>query len=356
MEYRTLLNPMYILFVLYLYFKDRKRKKRELLIFGEVIKDGYYNFIITLLIGAFFGIVTSYIFSFLRINLSYYIMFSYVLCTILGILNYRFMCISYGGGIISTILLINSNLEAINILYLIAVTHFIEGILILFDGKRNRNPLYFQIENNVVGGFLIEALWILPILIKINNVLVLLPIFTGYKDVVIDKKIEGKINKSSLLTIIYSITLFVLTVVSINLNIKGVYILTALYSIIGHELIFQLNKENNYELNIKKPNGVEVLDILDSKLPIKQKDIIVRVNNKKVNCIKDIKKILIKDGYYFSLLYINGEGKYKRLIINTNKLNIIPTINNPKYISRVLTGNSIVSSIRRRKFVNRNIN
>lgn len=101
------------------------------------------------------------------------------------IFNPRFICFSYSGaalGIISLILLnmaklLNMpqlnfvNIDIPALMSMVAILHLVEGILVMIDGDRGYVPVFTNRDDKIIGGFVLQRYWILPIafMLMLNN-------------------------------------------------------------------------------------------------------------------------------------------------------------------------------------------
>ena len=46
---------------------------------------------------------------------------------------------------------------------MIAVLHFVEGLLVITDGSRGTVPVFSKREDKIIGGFIMKRYWALPI-------------------------------------------------------------------------------------------------------------------------------------------------------------------------------------------------
>lgn len=102
------------------------------------------------------------------------------------LINPRYVCLSYSGGILSLFVLILSFLyekgiivqgsmlssiyDAMNfdipaLMAIIAIMHFMESLLMWIDGKRGAVPVFMRQDDEVVGAFVMQRFWIIPIIL-----------------------------------------------------------------------------------------------------------------------------------------------------------------------------------------------
>lgn len=283
----------------------------------------------------------------------------------------HFICLSYSGGIISLLSLILSflnfrgivnisqipilrsflNIDVTAILILVALLHLVESILMYFDGARFPVPMFFKKNNKIVGGFLLTRFWIIPLMILIllsltpvggdtiptpdwwplikpdgmpkdlqDAVFSLTPLFAilGYGDFTISRLPKQKVKESSLNLFIFSITLFILVVLSMKIYVFK-YI-AAIFSPVFHELIIVLNRKKEKTLDSLWENtydGIKILDVVPNspaeKMGIETGDKIIAINNRRVNTLYDAKIVLDEADRYLWIDVVKIDGKVKSL-------------------------------------------
>lgn len=282
------------------------------------------------------AIIASLLIKYLKIKIDIYILFMYIISLILSRINSRFICIAYGGSILSIIFLLINNIDnSIYILYLIAIFHLIEGLLIYIDSYRNRNPIYLEKKGEIRAGYYFDLIWMLPIITNIDGYFVFLPLVLGYRNLISSGKVKKRTNKYAISSILYGCS-NILFIYFVHTN-KILLFVLSIYSIIAHELIIKLNTKNYTDNRyLCSKIGVTVLDVINENSLLHPLDIIIEINNHKVDDINDIKRIISKDGKYYHIKYIDANSKIRKISINSYKLNIVPLINNPPIITNYI--------------------
>ncbi|NLG85244.1 MAG: PDZ domain-containing protein [Firmicutes bacterium] len=95
--------------------------------------------------------------------------FAYILpvALLLMLLDMRYLCLAYAGGILSLLHLIFRwpSIHLPNLLALVAALHLTESIMIAVDGHERALPAYFRLRNRgTVGGYLLQRVWPMPLL------------------------------------------------------------------------------------------------------------------------------------------------------------------------------------------------
>ena len=227
--------------------------------------------------------------------------FAYVffLALFLMLLDLRYLCFAYAGGLLSLFSLITGlpKLHIPSLLALVAVLHITESLLILIDGDRRALPVYFQRPEGTVGGYLLQRVWPMPLIclgmamitpqdsvVYFNNPswwpliplaaakssvsnLVFLPLSAavalGYGDLAMTTTPRRKAVRTAGLLGLYSLILLALAVAAARL--PGFAWVAALFAPLGHELV--LFTARRMELHgrpafAQAENGVTILAIL----------------------------------------------------------------------------------------------
>ncbi|MCL0106633.1 PDZ domain-containing protein, partial [Peptococcaceae bacterium] len=173
-------------FVAFQYMRMSKFKE-------QLFKTSVSRWLSTTLQATGYGVVGGFIGSFIMIFLGLTLsgmglIYIWPLALLLMIINPRFICFAYAGGILSLTNLLFGwpPIEVSQILALVAILHLVESILIYYNGHANAVPIYAKIEydkgnsdlqtrssyitageNKLVGGFLLQRFWPIPLAVLI---------------------------------------------------------------------------------------------------------------------------------------------------------------------------------------------
>ncbi|GAV22817.1 PDZ domain-containing protein [Carboxydothermus pertinax] len=233
------------------------------------------------------------------------------------LINPRFLCFSYAGGVVSLAYLIFGfpKVNVAQIAALVGVLHLVESVLISIGGHLGARPEYFKIKTGqIVGGFVLQRFWPIPLaalvvvtqlpqttggiqmpdwwpLIKSsettpNLMYSLIPVVAGlgYGDMVITRYPEEKSKLSAMYLGAYSIILIFLAMLSMKFTVISWF--AALFMPLGHEAVIYWGRklEEGRPLFVNPENGVGVMvlgvnpgSIADSA-GLKTGDVILTVN------------------------------------------------------------------------------
>ncbi len=333
---------IWILMAFGFYMKNKRITLMEKLIMG---KNSFSTFELTvsqIVMGIFGGVLASIILTFLGVSFyeSSNIFLIFILSVGLIFINPKLGAFSYSGTILGLIsillyflaLALNKpslnvmNLDITNLIIVIAVMHFVEGLLVILDGKRGAIPVFSGRDKKIIGGFAYARQWILPMIILLmvqasnadlmtgnaintpqwwplvnhdENIVLFatmvigaLPIFSGlnYKAATFTMSKSKKPIISGLLMCVYSI--FVISLARFGNMNKFLDMILLLLIPIAHEVIDRIEK--TLELKgkpkyVSSEDGVCVLDVAPNstakEMGLCPGDIILAVNEEKV--IKD---------------------------------------------------------------------
>ncbi|MDD2554559.1 MAG: PDZ domain-containing protein, partial [Desulfotomaculaceae bacterium] len=308
-----------VVFVLIAVQYNRMEKLREDF-FGMKTRRTRTDILVSTGYGLLGGLAGSCLLVFIGLTISGDLYYLWPVAILLMLINIRFLCFAYAGGILalSSLLLGFPQISVPQILALVAILHMVESFLILASGHLGAVPAYVKgPEGNVVGGFTLQKFWPIPIvalavlaggtvergvempawwpLIKPvvagdpqNFIYALLPLVAGlgYADIAIARSPVEKSRLSALFLGIYSLTLLVLAVLAGQSRIVAFF--AALLSPLGHEAVIYIGKKIELKgkpLYVPSEQGLRVMDVLPGgpawRSGLRSGDIIAAVNGMK---------------------------------------------------------------------------
>ncbi|MCF6463842.1 hypothetical protein [Clostridium sp. Cult1] len=297
-------SPFFWIVVGIIYLQYRKIGEMEKGILGQYRKSPVYNVLISSLFGLIGGILGSIIFIYFDISINprdfYYIL---PLALLLSIFHPRFMCFSYAGGIISFMNLIFRwpSINVSQIMFVIGVLHLVESFLILWDGRRNRVPVFMEKQDEIIGGFTMNRFWPVPFTIFVNNIdiyPITIMAILGYGDFALSNFPERKSKETASLLFLFSIILLILAGLSIKYHVFK-YI-ASIFAPLAHEIIILVGRrkeERGGYIFTSTEHGLRVLDTLPNsigeKMALNPGDVILSLNDHRIYSKKDIEDILL---------------------------------------------------------------
>ncbi|NMM62266.1 PDZ domain-containing protein [Clostridium sp. P21] len=377
----ALTNPYLVTFLVILAFVLYRRNKKttimQKMIIGERINSAFELTISQIVIGIFAGTLASIMMSYLGIvfDETSAVDLIFLLSIVFMFFNQRFICFSYSGsalGIISMLLgflavslqmprLDLLKIDIVALMSMIAVLHFIEGLLIIADGSTGYIPVFTNRNGKIIGGFALQRYWALPVAmffilhnasnigvssqvavstptwwpivknslpenILKNALLVLMPFYgvIGYNSITFTRSKKEKKFISGGLTIVYSLALFALAqVATLNVFLK---ILVLIFAPLAHEGILILQRQ--FELKgtpkyISNEEGIMVLEVAPNspanEMGISTGDLLVEVNSEKIEDEEKVTKIIKETSNFIWFKVKKVTGKFEE--VSYNKMN-----------------------------------
>ncbi|PKM83487.1 MAG: PDZ domain-containing protein [Firmicutes bacterium HGW-Firmicutes-13] len=383
----TFANIFFWLVVILVSFQYRRMVNLEEKMFGVPKNNVLRQTLISIGFGILGGVLASFLLIMVGISLEQVgIIYLWPLAILLMLVNPRYMCFAYAGGIIgmvSTVMKVYSpylpqtgliegliNINVPGLMALIGILHLTESMLIALSGHIGVSPMFIKKDKGeIVGGFSLQKFWPLPIvglitlmvpeamelvqhgmempgwwpLLGVSQltavegqkaVFMMLPIVAGlgYGDFSIATPPRKKSLRSARNLGWYSIMLLILVILS---NYKSeLVLLAALFAPLGHEyLIIKGNKDefSRKPLYVSPAEGIKILDVLPgcpgSKAGLSSGDVILKINDCVLSSRSDLHQCIQSEERYFKLYVKKSSGAVVKYEVNMNsfpkKLGII---------------------------------
>jgi hypothetical protein len=295
------MSPYFWLVVIIVLMQYRRTLNVEKKMFGRALNNIWQETFSSVIYGILGGIFASFFLLFLGISLeSIGIRYLWPVAIALFLVNPRFLCFAYAGGIIAVIslflrmlfafypglsetrhLMQISEIHIPSLLALIGVLHLTESLLIYFSGHKGVSPIYLKNSTGeIIGGYSLQRFWPLPLLglwanavaenseilmnvinmpdwwpllgstmsLGTNEMIVyfMLPIVAGlgYGDLAVSSEPEVKRIKTAKNLAIYSIILSMAAVAAVFVPL--VTLPAALLAPLGHELVVRKGNEDEF--------------------------------------------------------------------------------------------------------------
>ncbi len=305
--------------------------------------------------GILAGLIVSLLIHWLGINIHMepqFFISLWLILLVISLLNMRYLCFAYGAGILGLCSLLFGwpNMDISGVLAFVALLHLVEAGLIWGDGHRSAIPMFVEHRGKVVGGFVMNKQWPIPLVLLIVSMvsgsqfpvntqqimetswwplmplqeqlfhqdalykILPIPAILGYSEMVITDSPRGKTRKSAFFIAVYSVVL--LSLAFLSANVETFKYAAVFFAIVGHGVLTfcWAKKEKHGKAYFSVPShGVRVLDIIEEgpafEMGIKPGDIILRINNKQVMTRHGIKNLL-RDYPTFIWVDVLREDKY----------------------------------------------
>ncbi|HAA90167.1 MAG: PDZ/DHR/GLGF domain-containing protein [Thermoanaerobacterales bacterium 50_218] len=365
----VLTSPFFWLVVILIWLQYQKMQKSKEALFG--VRHPVFPVVAAAIgYGIIGGLVGSLLMVFFGVSISGLgIGYLWLLAIFLMLINPRFLCFSYAGGILALFSLITGHpkVDIPSLMGLVAILHLVESVLILISGHIDPLPVYVRnYFGQVVGGFNLQKFWPIPLAVMATFVnlppeaggeIIRMPdwwplirpwgewgsaeviygIFPvvaalGYGEVALTRLPREKTRHSALNLSVFSLILLGLAVVASHF--PQLAVLPALFSPLGHEAVIYIGR--NSELKgpsrfVAPGRGVMVLDVIRGspadRVRLRPGDVILSIDHFSVNSRVELAQVLALAGSSFELEYVSGQTHLVRLQVyrrSGEPLGVIP--------------------------------
>jgi len=348
---QVVFHPVFWMVIVLIAAQYSRAARVESSVYGQAVEPPLSRILTSILLGVIAGFFASLILVFIGVTVTRAgISFILPLAVLFMLIDQRFLCFSYAGGLVALSSLIFGwpEVGVPEIMILVAVLHLIEGLLIRTTGSRGAIPLYMQVqEGHVVGGFVLQKFWPIPIvsmmiltleaseiqslaqglismpdwwpLIKpgipspegheLLFAMFVIPAALGYGDFALARSPEERARRTSRDLIIFSMVLLGLALLAIPF--PWVQWIAAVFAPLGHELVIASGRRGETmepALFSVNPKGVVILDVVPGSpaadAGFKSEDIIISVNGQPVKTPQDLRMAF---SMYAPWYYIEAE-------------------------------------------------
>lgn len=360
---RALTDPLFWLVVLIVAVQYRRIAGVQEKFFGLKSKWAWREIFSAVGYGLIGGLMGSMLLSLIGLTLSGSgLMYLWPVAIILMLIDARFLCFAYSGGILAlaNLLLGWPRVSVAQVLGLVAVLHMVESLLIYLSGHRQAVPAFIRSpRDRVVGGFVLQKFWPIPLaalavvshgqwlsmpdwwpFIKSgligragNLFYTMIPVVAGlgYGDVAIVRTPERKSRLAALYLSIYSITLLALAVLADRYKLVG--LVAAVFSPLGHELVIHLGKQAEFQgesIYLPDSRGLKLLDVIDHspawQSGLRSGDIITEINRQPVFSRQEMELLLRLGPNPADIAWLSQDGaKFDQVVLGREgQLGVLP--------------------------------
>jgi len=300
------------------------------------------------------GFIASIAIVFIGISLDISVIpYLFIIMILLSIINPRFACFSYAGGLmaLASAVLGIPGFSPSSLIALIAIAHLAESVLVFMFGAKNTIPVYIKHGDGIAGAFIIQRFWPLPLIFVVSGIqsvagggmeslikagwwpvfrsvsttagiitlgLGCVAAFVSYSDIAVSRLPEKKAREKSLLDLCYAAVL--MAIAFFARNSQAISIVGALAAIILHEgiSIFSRLRDNRHKPLFKaEKRGLKVFEVPESShawdMGIKRGDIILSVNDRDIQTAEGLAGVLNDFPTYLWVRIITLKGVEKLL-------------------------------------------
>ena len=362
---RAVFNELFWVVVVLVALQYRRTARIKEKLTGFEIKQGFFKniflnigFIRETLLSVGFGLLGGFLGSLLMVLIGLTLsdsglLYLWPLAIILMLIDARFLCFAYAGGILalSCLLFGFPKINIPQLIGLVAVLHMVESVLILISGHMGAVPAYIKNRaGRIVGGFTLQKFWPIPLVALVvmgrgyiadgidmprwwplissglpgdpnSYIYSLLPVVAGlgYGDVAIARTPGEKSRISALFLGLYSFTLLFLAVVADRSRLLA--LLAAIFAPLGHELVIYLSKQVefvNQPYYVPSGRGVMALEVFPGtpawQAGLRSGDTVAEINGRSVSDKANLDLLLEMTYCIFELAYLKaGEKDLRRV-------------------------------------------
>lgn len=291
---------------------------------------------------------------------------------ILVMVDLRFVCVSYAGGIVALLHLLTGwpQVNVAGLMALVAVLHGVEALLIILSGARGAIPIYLKQQNQeqLIGGFSLHKIWPIAAVIimgqrsagpgllaapapgwwpliksdlvpapgnALTYMMLPLMVVLAYSDLTVTMRPGAKARRSGGLLALYSAILLAISILAGVSKSMGTFFsfLAAIFGTLGHEWVmvvsrrFETERQPIYQASSA---GLAVLDVIDGspadKMCITSGDVLTSINGRLVRTRQDLAEVLAQKPLllHVSLIGKGGEERHGEYSGSFNYFGIIP--------------------------------
>jgi hypothetical protein len=353
---QALLQPFFLIVIVLIWLLYRRMQATREALFG--VRDSTLRLVLTALgYGLAGGLLGSVLIVVLGISINDLgIIYLWLLAVLLMLINPRFLCFSYAGGILALCSLLTGypRLNIPALMGLVAVLHLIESMLILCSGHVDPLPVYVRNHfGRVVGAFNLQKFWPIPLAIiavatigqqapvggiqmpgwwpllgtlPAQAVFSIFPVVAalGYGELAITCLPRERVRITSLHLALFSLILLGLAVLATH--VPQTAVLAALFAPLGHEVVIHAGQRSELQGRprfIPPDRGVMVLDVLKAspskEAGLRSGDVILRIGETPVNSRAELVSALNLSGSSFEVEYQQEPGRLRRARVAVNK-------------------------------------
>ncbi len=359
--FRIILHPFFWLSIGLTILMYRRIEGTGKKLFGRPYSSFWPTTIKSIILGFCGGFIAAILLFLLGIPVNLLgIVYIWPILIVLALINFRFICFAYAGGILAVISVLLGYLAEIfpqitqynilagilriylpGLLILVAVLHLIEALLVFIGGHWGAVPVFFKDKKGLItGGFSLQRIWPLPFLLVLlipesmasinsgeamiaSNIIPPMPqwwpllrygleniikepfilpsvftviAFLGYGDFAYSSTPRQKAYSSAFLLTIYSISLFTIALLA---DFYPFMILPAcLFAPLGHEVVVYLGNYQEFSRESRYKAPLRGVKIL-AVFPDTPADMI---GLKSEDIIEGVNGIAVEDSFHFSEL------------------------------------------------------
>lgn len=345
------INPLFLVVLFLVYGQYKKSSALEERMLGRERYSVWQRMSGSIIAGLVGGVVGSVIMVMVGVTLDNTgIIYVWIIAILLMLINPRYMCFSYAGGLVSLSSLMFGfpEIDVPSLMAIVAILHLVESVLIFMNGCKHSIPVFMEDKDHgVVGAFNLMRFWPIPIIIMTvvvgqvatdgsvpmpdwwpllkpmgvtsdmeDLMFLMLPVVAalGYSDIAIADTPVKKSRSSAVNLFAYSMVLLVLSVLSSHH--WPLQWLAAIFGPAFHELLIitgRRRQKTGIPIYTVPDRGIRVLDVFEGgaadEMGLSAGDIITGINGRAVDSEGDLSLVLEQYPPFIWVDYITLEGE-----------------------------------------------
>jgi hypothetical protein len=358
---RVLAHPLFYVALLLVFLQYWRQNGMERRMFGVRVTSLADQFVRSLTCGLAGGLVATILLTLVGAVLApHEILYVWVVALALSVINVRYICFAYAGGLLSVVSLILQALPEFmtgpawwltilhdlrglhipQLMALVAILHLVEALLVRWNGAEQPLPVFVSGKRGrLIGGFILQKFWVVPMAafvvtgtdhgvhapswwpllggmgaVGAGLQAVPFPAVLGYSGVALTQSPQKKALGNAKFLGFYAVILLALA-------IGGSYWtpllwLTALFCTIAHEtlILWEIRLEQSGQPHFVRPlQGLKILTVLPKspaqEMGLLSGETILRVNGTPVSTPYDLHFAINQNPAYAKLELLSPEGE-----------------------------------------------
>ncbi|MFD2171988.1 PDZ domain-containing protein [Tumebacillus lipolyticus] len=353
-------HPLFYVALLLVLFQYVRQNNMERRMFGVRCTSVVDQFLRSLVFGVAGGLVATLLLTGLGAVLSPVDMiYVWIVALALALINVRYVCFAYAGGLLSVVSLILHALPELSggplwlmgiyhdlrglhipeLMVLVAVLHLVEALLVRFQGARAPLPVFVEGKRGrLIGGFILQKFWVIPMgafivtgagasvdvpswwplmslgVIGAGLQIVPVPAILGFSGAALTKTPQQTALRTSNSLLAYSVVLLGLAIGSSFWS--PLMWLAALFCTIAHELLilWEMREEQiGQPLYVRPLQGLKILSVLPNspaeEIGLLSGETIVKVNGMTVSSPYELHFAINQNPAYAKLELLTPDGE-----------------------------------------------
>ncbi|MBL0386977.1 PDZ domain-containing protein [Tumebacillus sp. ITR2] len=362
---QVLAHPLFYVALLLVGLQYRRQNSMERRMFGVRCSSLTDQVLRSFLYGAGGGLLATVLMTVIGVVLSPGDMaYVWVVALVLALVNVRYTCFAYAGGLLSFVSLVLNALPTLtsgpdwllgvyddlkqlhvpDLMALVAILHLVEGILVRLNGAQAAMPVFVPGKRGrLIGGFILQKFWVIPMaafvvtgvpdsvlhtpswwpLMSLGGLglgaglqIVPVPAILGYSGAALTKTPQQTSTHTARWLVAYSIVLLCLAIGSSYFS--PLAWVAALFCPIAHELLIlweMRGEQSGHPIYVKPLQGLKILSILPKspalEMGLLPGETILKVNGTPVNTPYDLHFALNQNPAYAKLELLTPEGEVR---------------------------------------------